>query len=96
MQLRLSEFQRNQLSVVASVTPFAMAGHMLNTTILTITLAGSVPGTQLIGWAAYSFGIALVLIYRHLGRRNRVPNFGARRETHMRYAATLSHAERVV
>jgi PAS domain S-box-containing protein len=73
MQLRLSEFQRNQLSVVASVTPFAMAGHMLNTTILTITLAGSVPGTQLIGWAAYSYGVALVLIYRHLGRRNRVP-----------------------
>src|SRR6476660_6727581 len=72
MQSRLSEFERHQLSVVARVTPHAMAGHILNTTVLALALAGSIPGTQLIIWCAYSYAIALVVLYRHLRRRGRI------------------------
>lgn len=73
MQARLSEFESHQLSVVARVTPHAMAGHMLNTTVLAVALAGSVPTTQLIIWCIYSYAIALALLYRHLRSRGRVP-----------------------
>jgi two-component sensor histidine kinase len=72
MQSRLSEFERHQLSVVARVTPHAMAGHILNTTVLALALAGSIPGIQLIIWCAYSYAIALVVLYRHLRRRGRI------------------------
>jgi PAS domain S-box-containing protein len=72
MQSSLTEFQRNQLSVITGVTPIAMVGHILNTTILTLAVMGSVPLTHLLIWGAYSYGVALVLIFRHLRRRGRI------------------------
>ncbi len=73
MQSQLSHFQRHQLEVIARVTPYAMAGHILNTTVLAIAVAGSIPTTQLIIWCCYSYGIALVVLYRHARNRARVP-----------------------
>jgi PAS domain S-box-containing protein len=72
MQSQLSHFQRHQLEVVARVTPYAMAGHILNTTVLAIAVAGSIPTTQLIIWCSYSYVIALVVLYRHARNRTRV------------------------
>jgi len=84
MPTQLSQFQSHQLEVIARVTPHAMAGHMLNTTVLAVALAGSVPKAQLIGWCVYSYAIALLVLYRHVKSRGRVPrNFprAARRAT---------------
>ena len=50
MQTPLSQFQSHQLEVIARVTPHAMAGQILNTTVLAIAVQGSVPKAQLIGW----------------------------------------------
>src|SRR5262249_12446589 len=72
MQSRLSAFESHQLSLNAGVTPYAMAGHILNTTVLALALAGSIPSTHLILWCAYSYAIALLLLYRHRRRRGRV------------------------
>ena len=69
----LSQFQSHQLEVIARVTPHAMAGHILNTTVLAFAIAGSVPKPQLIAWCLYSYGIALALIYRHARSRGRSP-----------------------
>ena len=69
----LSQFQSHQLEVIARVTPHAMAGHILNTTVLAFALAGSVPRPQLIAWCLYSYAIALALLYRHLRSRGRSP-----------------------
>ena len=65
MQSHLSQFQKNQLEVVARVTPHAMAGHTLNTTVLAVAVAGSISTTQLMIWCAYSYAIAFVLLYHH-------------------------------
>src|SRR5262245_22997422 len=73
MQTDLPLFQRRQLEVIARVTPHAMAGHVLNTTVLAFALAGSIPTAELILWCAYSYAIALVLLYRHVRSRGRVP-----------------------
>lgn len=73
MQSKLSHFQRHQLEVIARVTPHAMAGHILNTTVLAIAVAGAIPTTQLITWCSYSYAIALVVLYRHVRNRSRVP-----------------------
>jgi PAS domain S-box-containing protein len=73
MQSQLSHFQRHQLEVIARVTPHAMAGHILNTTVLAIAVAGSIPTTQLIIWCSYSYAIALIVLYRHRRNRARVP-----------------------
>jgi PAS domain S-box-containing protein len=73
MQTPLSQFQSHQLEVIARVTPHAMAGHILNTTVMTIAVAGSVPKAQLIGWCIYSYAIALVVLYRHVRSRGRIP-----------------------
>jgi PAS domain S-box-containing protein len=84
MSTPLSQFQSHQLEVIARVTPHAMVGHVLNTTVLAIAVAGSVPNTQLIGWCIYSYAIALVVLYRHARSRGRAPrNFprAARRAT---------------
>ena len=70
---QLSQFQSHQLEVIARVTPHAMAGHILNTTVLAFAIAGSVPEPQLIAWCLYSYGIALALIYRHVRSRGRSP-----------------------
>ncbi len=73
MSSHLSQFERHQLEVIARVTPHAMGGHVLNTTILAVALAGSVPTGQLIVWCSYSYAIALVVLYRHIANRGRVP-----------------------
>jgi PAS domain S-box-containing protein len=72
MQSQLSHFQRHQLEIIARVTPYAMAGHILNTTVLAIAVAGSIPITQLIIWCSYSYLIALIVFYRHARNRTRV------------------------
>src|SRR5258705_9245209 len=59
MQSQLSQFERHQLDVIARVTPHAMAGHLLNTTVLAVAVAGAIPTTQLIIWCIYSYAIAL-------------------------------------
>jgi PAS domain S-box-containing protein len=69
----LTQFERHQLDVIARVTPHAMGGHVLNTTILAAALAGSVPTVELIVWCSYSYAIALVVLYRHVTNRERVP-----------------------
>ena len=73
MSTSLSQFQSHQLEVIARVTPHAMFGHLLNTTVLAIAVAGSVPKAQLIGWCIYSYAIALIVLYRHVRARGRVP-----------------------
>lgn len=50
-----------------------MAGHIVNTTVLAIALAGSVPLVQLIIWCISSYSIALFLLYRHVKNRKRSP-----------------------
>jgi len=74
MQTALSLFQRHQLELIARVTPHAMAGHMLNTSVLAIALAGSVPTADLAIWCTYSCVIALLVLYRHVRNRGRAPN----------------------
>jgi PAS domain S-box-containing protein len=84
MHSQLSQFERHQLDVIARVTPHAMVGHLLNTTVLAVALAGSIPDTQLIVWCLYSYAIGLFLLYRHARSRGHVPrNFrrAARRAT---------------
>ena len=73
MQTDLPLFQRRQLEVIARVTPHAMAGHILNTTVLAFAVAGSIPTAELVLWCVYSYGIALALLYRHMRGRGRVP-----------------------
>ena len=50
-----------------------MAGHLLNTTVQAVALAGSIPSAQLIVWCLYSYSIGLFLLYRHVRGRGRVP-----------------------
>ena len=50
MQSHLSQFQKNQLEVIARVTPHAMAGHTLNTIVLAIAVTGSIPTTHQMIW----------------------------------------------
>ena len=73
MQSDLPLFERRQLEIIARVTPHAMAGHILNTTVLAFAVAGSIPPAELIVWCVYSYAIALVLLYRHVSVRGRVP-----------------------
>ena len=73
MQKQLSQFERHQLDVIARVTPHAMAGHLLNTTVLAVALAGSIPNAQLVVWCLYSYAIGLFLLYRHVRGRGHVP-----------------------
>ena len=72
MQATPSQFQRHQLEVIARMTPHSMAGHMLNTTVLAIALAGSIPTPELVAWSIYSYAVGLLLLYRHARRRGRV------------------------
>jgi len=73
MQSNLSQFQRRQFTVLRRVSPFSITGHLVNTTVAALALAGSVPQTQLIIWCIYSYSIALLLLYRHLKNRGRSP-----------------------
>jgi len=84
MASNLSQFQRHQLEVIARVTPHAMLAHLLNTTVMAVAVAGSIPTAQLIIWCVYSYAIALVLLYRHVRSRGRAPRSfqrGANRTT---------------
>ena len=78
MQSQLSQFERHQLDVIARVTPHAMAGHLVNSTVLAVAVADSVPRTQLIIWCLYSYLIGLLLIYRHWRGRDKIPRSFAR------------------
>ena len=73
MQTALFQFQRRQLEVIARVTPHSMAGHILNTTVFAVAVAGSIPARQLIPWCICSYTIALIVLYRHMRSRGRVP-----------------------
>jgi PAS domain S-box-containing protein len=73
MQLQLSEFEKHQLDVIARVTPHAMLGHMLNTSVLAIAVAGSIPSAQLAAWCACSYAIALAVLYRRARSRGGAP-----------------------
>jgi hypothetical protein len=84
MQTPVSQFQSRQLEVIARATPYSMGGHILNTTVLAVAMTGSIPMAQLIIWCLYSYAVALVVLYRHMRNRGRVPrNFSraARRAT---------------
>src|SRR5215469_14055976 len=73
MQSNLSQFQRRQFIILTRVSSFSITGHLVNTAVADLALAGSVPQTQLIIWSIYSYGIALLLLYRHLKNRGRSP-----------------------
>ena len=73
MQSDIAQFQKHQITLITRVTPYAMVGHLLNTTILAIAVAGEVRPAQLILWCIYSYSIALLLLYRHLKNRGRSP-----------------------
>src|SRR5215813_2883230 len=73
MQSNVYEFQKRQVALIARVTPYAMAGHIANTTVIAIALASSVPPAPLIILCAYSFATALFLLYRHVKNRGRWP-----------------------
>lgn len=73
MQSNLYQFQGRQIALIARVTPYAMAGHIANTTVIAIALAGSVQSAPLIIWCAYSYASALFLIYRNVRNRRRWP-----------------------
>jgi PAS domain S-box-containing protein len=73
MQSNLSQFQRRQLTLLSRVSPFSIAGHLVNTTIVAVALAGSVPQARLIIWCTYSYSLALLLLYRHLKKHGRSP-----------------------
>ena len=74
MQSNLYPFQSRQIALIARVTPYAMAGHIANTTVVAIALAGSVRPAPLIIWCAYSYATALLLIYRNMRNRRRWPS----------------------
>jgi PAS domain S-box-containing protein len=78
MHSQLSQFERHQLEVIARVTPHAMAGHLLNTTVLAVAIGGSIPRVQLIIWCLYSYSLGLFMLYRHLRGRGHVPQSFAR------------------
>src|SRR6516162_9744016 len=73
MQSSLYEFQRRQIALMARVTPYAMAGHVANTAVIAVTLAGSVRPFPLIIWCAYSCSTAVFLLYRHAKNRGHSP-----------------------
>jgi PAS domain S-box-containing protein len=74
MQSSLYQFQKRQIALIARVTPYAMAGHLANTTVVAIVLAGSVRPTPLIIWCVYSYATALFLVYRHVRNRRHWPH----------------------
>jgi len=91
METPLSQFQRRQLEVIARVTPHSMAGHLLNTTVLAVAVAGTIPAPQLITWCIYSYTIALIVLYRHVRSRGRVPrNFQRATQRATIYAILLA------
>jgi PAS domain S-box-containing protein len=73
MKSNLYEFEKRQIVVIARVTPYAMAGHLANSTVIAMALASSVRSAPLIIWYAYSCATALFLLYRHVKNRRHSP-----------------------
>src|SRR5215510_12640835 len=73
MQPNLYEFQKRQILLIVRVTPYAMVGHLINTAVIAVALAGSVQPVPLIVWCAYSCSTALLLLLRHAKNRGRLP-----------------------
>ena len=73
MQPNLYEFEKRQIRLIVRVTPYAMVGHLANTVLIAVALAGSVPPVPLIIWCAYSCSAALLLLLRHAKNRGRLP-----------------------
>jgi PAS domain S-box-containing protein len=73
MQSNLYEFQKRQILLIVRVTPYAMVGHLANTAVIAVALAGSVAPLPLIVWCAYSCSSALLLLLRHVHNRGRLP-----------------------
>jgi hypothetical protein len=73
MQSNLYEFQKRQIVLIVRVTPYAMVGHLANTAVIAVALAGSVQPVPLIIWCAYSCSTALLLLFRHVKNRRRLP-----------------------
>jgi hypothetical protein len=91
MQSDLYEYQRRQIALIARVTPYAMAGHIANTTVIAIALAGSVRSAPLIIWCAYSYATAVFLLYRNVRKRGYWPrNFERAAKKATTYAFLLA------
>ena len=73
MQPNLYEFQKRQILLIVRVTPYAMVGHLANTAVIAVALAGYVAPVPLIIWCAYSCFTALLVLYRHVKNRGRLP-----------------------
>src|SRR5262249_35907506 len=73
MQSNLHEFQRRQIVLIVRVTPYAMVGHVANTAVITIALAGLGAPVPLIILLAYLLFTALRLLLRPLENRRRLP-----------------------
>jgi PAS domain S-box-containing protein len=73
VQANLYEFQRRQIVLITRVTPYVMVGHVVNTAVIAVALAGSVQTIPLVVWCAYSCSIALLLLFRHVKNRGRSP-----------------------
>src|SRR5262245_17016469 len=73
MQPGLYQFQKRQITLIARVTPYAMAGHIANTTVVAVALAGSVRSAPLVLWCVYSYATGLFLVYRNVRNRRRWP-----------------------
>src|SRR5262245_19732008 len=75
MQANLYEFQKRQILLIVRVTPYAMVGHLANTAVIAVALAGSVQPVPLIVWCAYSCSVSLLLLLllRHVLNRGRLP-----------------------
>jgi len=63
MQSNLSQLQSRQIAVIVRFTPHGLAGHILNTTVAAIAVAGSVPLGHLIIWCTYSYLIAFIIFF---------------------------------
>src|SRR5262245_31152383 len=64
MPAPLSDVEKHQLDVIARVTPYAMGGHILNTTVMAVSASPSIPAAHLAIWCTYSYAIALAVLYR--------------------------------
>src|SRR5215831_13063162 len=73
MQSNLYQFQKRQILLIVRVTPYAMVGHLANTAVIAVALAGYVEPVPLIVWCAYSCFTALLLLFRHVMNRGRLP-----------------------
>jgi PAS domain S-box-containing protein len=89
MPSKLSQFQRHQLALIARVTPHGMFGHVLNTTVLAVAVAGSVDRLELAVWCFCSYAIAGVILYRHVRSRGRQPTNFKRAATRATVYAVL-------